>query len=252
MANRNFVHCVTVGLALGGAVPARAQWAAPQPVAARLDALFAAKNWNALGYVLGHPGSQQNVGPTMEWLKARIDGGGPYFFAMAYARNLTMAADQAANTPAGVRWREAAAFYTLYQYALIAVDGTRCHDPTAPSHRVEQLIQYGRSNLQFVATLPESARAALVDRAVALEQKTARLRGDDEVLCSGGMEQMQAGLAGGTQHAMPAPPGGYGKTVGVEPPTGSKPAFLPPQAYAPAQAEMRAGLRARLLQFAKL
>ena len=77
MANRMFVHCVTVGLALWGAVPARAQWAAPQPVAARLDALFAAQNWNALGYVLGHPGSQQNVGPTMAWLKARIDGGGP-------------------------------------------------------------------------------------------------------------------------------------------------------------------------------
>src|SRR5262249_4756044 len=134
--------------------------------------------------------------------------------------------------------RVLAGMITLYTYELIAIDGAKCADRTAPDHRAEQLFQNNAPAISYMKAKPEEIKSRVVELAIALEKHTAPLRKIDDLLCRDGLEQMQAGIEAGKTHEVEAP-GRIGRTITVEAPTGYEPRFLAPEAYTPVQERVR-------------
>jgi hypothetical protein len=138
---------------------------------------------------------------------------------------------------------------TLYTFEVITIDGAECDDQTAPSHRIDQLFAARAQTLQFLKSEPEEFKTKVIDAAIALEQETASLRHDDDLLCRAGMAEMQAAFASSTQTPItPAAPGYVGRQVAVTAPPGWTPKFVQPEIYFPKQAATRSRMRAILLK----
>ena len=144
--------------------------------------------------------------------------------------------------------RLTAGLITLYTYELIAIDGAKCADHSAPSHRVDQLLMNNAPALAYLKAQPQEFKDKVVDLAIAMEKKTAPLRKLDDLLCRSGLEEMQAGIAAGKTREVPTPPGQVGKTVEVDPPADFAPRLLTPQSYLPDQERARANMKAILFK----
>src|SRR5258708_27165133 len=101
-----------------------------------------------------------------------------------------------------------AGMITLYTFEIIVIDGAKCEDKSAPGHRLEQLLIARRETLAYLKQQPQEWKAKVVDIAIALENKTANLRTEDDLICRGGLEQYRVGLERGTQREVPNA-GGY-------------------------------------------
>ena len=243
-------------LAAGTFVPASAQSpspAGPDPLAsnAELDALLAAHNWGELGAALAKPVPQRSMNRKLNWLRARIEAGGSFFLGFDYSGELFTIGSQLNVPDPNEDLRVTAGMIVLYTYSVIIIDGTRCKDKTAPSARVTQLFSKRAATLNYLRALPAEEKNAVVAVAAALEGKTAPLRGDDDLLCRGGMSEYQAGLQRGTQTEVPSPPGQVGRTVDVRPPADWKPELVAPDVYKPEQAQLRSGIKENLLRLVR-
>jgi hypothetical protein len=89
----------------------------------------------------------------------------------------------------------------------------------------------------------------MVDLAIGLEQKTASLRTDDDLICRGGMDQMKAGLDRRLQQQVSTPAGETGNTVAVAPAPAWSPKLVSPDAYRPMQEKARDAMHENLLKF---
>lgn len=230
---------------------AQSQQLAPSaalPSDADLDAMLAAQNWQGLGAALSQPGNPQSVPRAMNWLKTRIDNGGGFFLTLLYARDLWAMGSSLKIDEPSKDLRLTAGMISLYSYELIVIDGAKCEDQTAPGHRLDQLIMSRAATFAYLKNQTPELKGKIVDLAVALEKKTAPLRKDDDLICRGGLQQMQAGLQSGKQHEVATPPGQIGKTVAVEPPPNWVPKFVSPNIYKPAQDKARSDMRATLLK----
>jgi hypothetical protein len=218
------------------------------PSDAYLDALLAARNWKGLGGALSHPGKSEDVWRRMNWLRTRVENGAGFFLSIIYARDLWGVGNlQKINDPAR-DLRTSAAVISLYTYELIMIDGSKCEDHTAPENRGIQLFRSQAATFAFLKQQSPDLKSKMVDLAIALEQKTAPLRADDELMCRDGLDQMKAGLDRDLQQGVPTPAGQVGKTVAVAPPPGWTPKFVSPDAYRPMQDKIRAGMRENLLK----
>ncbi len=237
--------------------PALAQVSQPAQAAVvpsdqELDALLAARDWNGLGAALSQPTGRDARARAMSWLRTRIDAGGGSFLSFLYARDLWLLGRALDVNDPKTDLRVTAAMITLYAYEVLQIDGARCEDDTAPARRIEQLLAARRETLAYIATKPADLRARVVEVALALERRTAPLRREDDLICRGGLEEMQAGLKRGTQREVRTPPGGFGRTVEVQPPANWNPTFVSPEIYRPLQDRARAGMKAALLKLVGL
>ena len=255
--SRQYVSCLfVVGLfsavtllspaAVAQRLPAETSHALPSY--ADLDALLAARSWNRLGDALSQPGTIEDAWKRLNWLKTRVENGAGFFVSILYARDLWAIGNlQKVDNPA-LDLRESAAVISLYTYELILIDGSKCEDRTAPENRGMQLFKSQAATFAFLKQLSPELKSKLVDLAIAMEQKTAPQRADDDLLCRDGLEQMKASLDRYMQQGVPTPAGQIGKTVAVAPPPGWTPKFLSPDAYRPMQDQIRAAMRENLLK----
>jgi hypothetical protein len=213
-----------------------------------LDALLLAKKWNELGAALSRAKSSESVVRMMDWLQSRIDAGGGSLLGFIYAKNLWDIGEAQKIDDPDKDLRLTAGLITLYTYELIAIDGAKCADHSAPSHRVDQLLMNNAPALAYLKAQPQELKAKIVDLAIAMEKKTAPLRKLDDLLCRSGLEEMQAGIAAGKTREVPTPSGQVGKTIEVEPPADFAPRLLTPQSYLPDQEKARANMKATLLK----
>ncbi len=218
-------------------------------LAVRLDALVAAEDWKGLREAV----SPLNDPPTMlkatNWLKAKADTGGSFIIPFLYARNLwlfteaaRMSNKETADTD-GVR--NQAALMSLYAVALVHMDGMACADHTAPEHWLTSLAQSeAGSALRYWRDQPADLKDHTVRVAVGLEAITARRRrAEDPLVCSGGLDELGAGIAAGTVGEGKAEPGHIGRVHEVKPPPGWKPSFKSASEYLAKQDKERgAGL----------
>jgi hypothetical protein len=259
MVEGALMRCVAV-LVLAFLATASATFADPPPDSptyrARLDGLLAAQDWSGMGAAISGPSDNFELITGLHWLEAKVDAGqGGMFLPMLFAANLwgmgnpPFSAGQTDEAVAKLRLE--AGMMTLYTYELTMIDGTMCEDGTAAGHRTDQVLRGHAATLAYLRARPPEAKKTAIQLALALEQRTAALRGPDAELCSGGMEQMMAGMRAGTVHKLPPQPGQYGQAIGVGAPPGWKPKFLSPDIYKPAQEKMRAAMPdmlARLVQ----
>jgi hypothetical protein len=102
--------------------------------------------------------------------------------------------------------------------------------------------------LAFLKQQQPDVKSKIIDTAIALEQKTAPLRKDDDLICRDGLDQMRASLEHGTQQEVSTPEGHIGKTIAVTPPADWAPKFVASDVYRPLQDKARAEMRERLLK----
>ena len=260
MLKPHLVLTTSIALAglVAGPVPARLNAAPNQPPAAAssadlpsdqdLDALLLAKKWNDLGSALSRAKIPESVARKLDWLQSRLEVGGGSLLGFIYAKDLwDIGEAQKVNDP-NQDLRLTAGLITLYTYELIAIDGAKCADHSAPGHRVDQLLMNNAPGLAYLKAQPQALKDKIVDLAIAMEKRTAPLRKLDDLLCRSGLEEMQAGLAAGKTREVPTPPGQVGKTVEVEPPADFAPRLLTPQSYLPDQERARANMKATLLK----
>jgi hypothetical protein len=218
------------------------------PSDAELDALLAARNWKGLGAALSVPGNAESLTRVMNWLHARIYNGGGIFLDIIYARDLWFVGSSLNIDDPARDMRLSAGLMVLYTYQLVVIDGAECEDQSAPSNRLTQLFRTQAPTLAFLKKQPADLKSKIVDLSIALENRTAPLRKDDDFICRDGMDQTRAGMERGTQQEIPDPSGHYGKTIGVKPPPDWVPKFVSPEIYKPKQNKVRATMRDNLLK----
>ena len=190
----------------------------------------------------------KSVVRMMDWLQSRINAGGGSLLGFIYPKISGTLVRLKRSTDRNKDLRITAGLITLYTYELIAIDGAKCADHSAPSHRVDQLLMNNAPALAYLKAQPEEFKVKIVDLAIAMEKGTAPLRKLDDLLCRSGLEEMQAGIAAGKTREVPTPPGQVGKTVEVQPPADFAPRLLTPQSYLPDQEKARANMKATLLK----
>jgi hypothetical protein len=251
---RGHLLSIAVLLAIAGVAriePSAAQ-EQQQPAAAglpsdeQLDALLAAKKWDELGAALSQAKGGEPFARKLDWLQAKIDAGGGFFVVFMYAKDLWLAGNSAKIKNPDQDTRVTAGLMTLYAYQLILVDGAKCEDVSALSHRTDQLLMFGKPMLSYLKAKPEKLKAKIIDLAIAYEKHTAPLRKNDDVLCRGGLKEILAGLEGGATREGPSPPGEPGKSFEVEPPASYAPQFLAPDVYLPLQEKARSAVKTNL------
>jgi hypothetical protein len=110
---------------------------APLPPDDELDAMLAARKWNDLGAALSRARSGEPVLRMMNWLQSRIDTGGGFLVGFLFAKDLWELGNARKNDDPNADNRITAGLITLYVYELIAIDGAKCGDKTAPDHRLQ-------------------------------------------------------------------------------------------------------------------
>lgn len=246
--------CGFAALLVTGPAPAQEQAQRPSAAAlpsdSQLDALHAARDWKALASALYFSDSSAWVTHRIKWLQARVHEGEGSLLDVLYLRDLWNLGNIVKNDDPNDDTRLAAGLIWLYTYEVIAIDGAKCEDRTAPAHRVEQLITLNpdRAVLAYLRAQSPATKAKFVDYAISYERQTAPLRKEDDLLCRDGLDQMKSGIEAGTTHDVPTPPGGVGKTVAVEAPPGYTPKYLPAATYLPLQGQARASMNTTLLK----
>ena len=249
--------CMAVACLLTCGAPAELSAAPNQPAAASygdlpsdqdLDALLLAKKWNELATALSRAKSQESIVRMLDWLRSRLDAGGGSLLGFIYSKDLWDIGEAQKVDDPNKDLRVTAGLITLYTYELIAIDGAKCADHSAPGHRVDQLLMNNAPALAYLKAQPQELKNKVVDLAIAMEKKTAPLRKLDDLLCRSGLEEMQAGIAAGKTREVPTPPGQVGKTVEVDPPADFAPRLLTPQSYLPDQEKARANMKSTLLK----
>jgi hypothetical protein len=236
--------------------PAAAQ-AQQQPAAGglpsneQLDALVAAKKWNELAEALAEVTDAEQFARKVDWLKAKVDAGGGLPLVLAYSQSLWDAGQSTPSADPDKDLRVTAAFMLLYTYALIAVDGVKCEDQSAPGHRLDQVLEMDVPILKFLKARPRKLKDKLIAGAINYEKFTAPLRQDDDVMCRGGLHEIMAGLEHGTTHEEPATTGQAGQSIAVQAPPDYAPQFPAPKTYQPLQVKARSLLKSNMTVLAR-
>jgi len=212
-----------------------------------LDSMMATRDWHGLGTALSQATDQASLTRALDWLQAKVTAGSGFMIAVMYARELWTAGEAMKLDDPGKDLRVTAGMMMLYAVELIAIDGAKCEDESAPGHRLDQIFEMDAAIFKFLRTQSADMKSKVVDTALALEQRTAPLRRDDDVICRGGLAEIQAGLEHDTQKEMPHASGHYGKDVEVAAPPGWAPKFVPASTYRPLQEAARASMRENLL-----
>jgi|GEM_PF-5584873 len=242
-------------LAVAVASPAAAAPPAMPPPAAedlgrvaRLSALLAAQDHMALGRMIREPATEADVRTDLDWLKERLLEGNSVWIAMLYAKLLWSLSDRSPPEAAG-ELRQTAVMATLYAYGAIGIDGARCGDRSAPSHRLDQLMGWEPRIWPFLAEMIPEHRQRAIDLAVQIEQRTRARRdaaGDVEFLCRAGMEEMSYNMAHGTMREVEPKPGQIGRQIVVDGDGKYRPSVRQEKAWRPEAEAARSGLRAFL------
>jgi hypothetical protein len=214
---------------------------------AQLDAWYDQKDYGPLTQRLRSVRNESEVLLDISWeQKKLIDGGG---FMVAYATLYdTWRVGAALPAESGTQFKDGAVVAFLYALDLAIVDGVRCADPSAPGHRVDQLVMQNRDLVRYLVSLPIARRMELGSISLQLEAATAPIRREDSVLCSGGMEEISHDLKANGDNPLPSDPSRPGGYVVPSAP-GYNPGFLAADQVAPKLAQARRQLPANLTKF---
>jgi hypothetical protein len=168
----------------------------------QLDKALAKRDWAYLAGVVRDPGSADNMMRLLNWERYQTYRGGGYGVTYMYVSTLAMAAnsyDKAAAkdpsfAPTAHGLRLGALSQMLYTYAVLAIDGERCADPTAPQAHRDQIAQFTNELRVSVNQLSRQERLDVLMAAVRQEQELAPVRDLDPELCRGGLDDLGATL----------------------------------------------------------
>ena len=213
---------------------------------AHWDQLLADHDFIGLGRDLLAPKAKSQLLAGLGWAKDRTLAGGSVVIPLLYSRLLWLVGT---HSPQYAGLKDTASMMALYSLVLVAVDGVKCADKSAPGHHYETILMQYRDQLRAAADAPVVTRNNIIVAALGLETKTATLRGDDDYLCRFGLEETQYSLKkheGEPETEVPPQPGQFGRTVEVPYDKEFQPRFLPREQWQPQQDANRAALARNL------
>lgn len=216
-----------------------------------LDTMFAQGKLTALSARLRAAREAAEVVLDMNWEQARIFDGAGFLMVYAYLYDLWRVGSSLPGET-GDQMKQSAGMQFVYALDLIRLDGVKCADISAAGHRQDQLFGQNRALIAYIRTLPRDRRMTLGTVSLAIESATASLRQNDDVLCSGGLDDISEGLkAQGDRplEQVPNPPGMIGKTYNVPSAPGYTPKFIAGEVWRVRQSAIRQSLPAFLTRF---
>lgn len=192
---------------------------------AALDEALSKQNWAYIIKANQSANSQDEVERLLSWERYQLYRGAGYNITFMYVRDLWRMGQSFENSAAkGPQYLEqarglkiSALSYLLYTYAIIAVDGERCADRTAPQFHRDQIAQFTDEVRLFAGRLTDEERSAAVAAALKTEKAISRVRDPDPSLCRGGIDELGEALEAHPERATTTgPQPGYpGKNVMV-------------------------------------
>jgi hypothetical protein len=241
------------------APPSIAVQHAPMPAnVAALDAALKSNDYAAINHIHAAIKSGDELVLFMNWEQARAFEGRGFYLGYIYMSDLWgMASSLPATTTDQadeiVQLKRSAVLVGLFSYELVVLDGTKCSDPTAVGHRMDQLM--ANTAWGYVDQIPEDLRRKMIEGVVRLEAYSGAKRAPDSILCTGGMAQMSASLAaqaaGKAPQEVPNAPGMVGKTYAV-PPAPVANIYVDQGVWQPKQDKLRAAMPGQLASLMKL
>lgn len=240
--------------------PTAAPIHAPMPAnVAALDAALKSNDYAAINHIHAAIKSGDEMVLFMNWEQARAFEGRGFYLGYIYMSDLWgMASSLPATTTDQadeiVQLKRSAVLVGLFSYELAVLDGTKCSDPTAVGHRMDQLM--ANPAWSYVDQIPDDLRHKMIDGVVRLETYSGAKRANDSILCTGGMAQMTASLAaqaaaGKAPQEVPNAPGMVGKTYAV-PPAPVANIYVDQSVWQPKQDKLRAAMPGQLASLMKL
>jgi hypothetical protein len=228
-------------------VPPTAQIAThPMPARrAELEAAAAKGDFAAVNAILAAVSNLDGVNRNMDWEELQVVQGGGVLYGFHYVDDLWTYGTKVTGDPNAEKAKLFAGVIALYMLQQIEIDASRCADSSAPGHRIDQLAAGRRPLWTYVLALPEVTRRDLAVEAIKLEARTAKLRRDDPVLCSGGAADMAEALKNDNR-----PLGSVSGSLQV--PVTPHPSYVDPAVSAPKQDKIRAGMTMVLARALKL
>ncbi|PVM90444.1 hypothetical protein DDF62_09335 [Caulobacter radicis] len=229
---------------------------------AELDGALARKDWPTLSAAVMGVASQDAATKMANWERYQVYRGGGYNTIFMYVHTMsTMAASyeraaQAnpalAQTAQGLRM--GALSQLIYLHAVIAVDGERCGDHTAPIAQRDRILAVSVPLIQAARTLDQDARRTALLAALEQETLIAPVRDYDQDLCRGGMDEIAAALEknGDKATRSTSRPGVPGTTIEVQPDAAWTPALSDPASWEARRQKVRETLASRLAPLAGL
>jgi hypothetical protein len=181
---------------------------------AQLDEALARGDWTYLSGVVRAPGSTDNMMRLLNWERYQTYRGGGYGVASLYVNTLAMAAnsyDKSAAkdpslAPTARGLRAEALAQMLYTFAIVAVDGARCDNPTAPQSHRDQIAQFTNELRASANQLSSQERLGVLMTAVRQEKALAPVRDPDRDLCLDSFDDLGQALKSHPEQATTAAP----------------------------------------------
>jgi hypothetical protein len=162
-----------------------------------------------------------------------------------YAESLwSIGSSAPAGSPYG-NFKDTATLITLYSLAVIAADGPKCADHSAPDGHFPKTMNHLGAVIAFLKQQPDDKKKQTVDTALTYESKLSPLRSNDNYLCRFGLEEIGEGLKGKRTEDLPQrPPQGneVGTQVSVPSPPGYEPKYVAETEWRPKQVQIRENL----------
>jgi hypothetical protein len=218
---------------------------------ADLDKMVQTHDYLGLGKRLRSATEADEIERDVNWEDAQIYNGAGFLLAIAYMYDAWRLGVSRQDDIGEIR-KQRAALAFLYGLDLASIDAPECADATAPGHRIDQLIFQNVSILRYIKAQSAVVRMSSASRSLELEKATSLLRRPDDVLCSGGMAQIGAGLRANGDKPLPevkGAPGTIGKTLAVPDDPAFRVQFLDPAVYEPKREAARAAMPASLTKF---
>lgn len=188
-----------------------AQPAAPQYTAQQkefmttLDKLLAEQNYPMFMQTITKADTSDLVNAALDWGKTRTLEGASVVVPATYSA-LLWATSEVDKSDATLR--NTSALMAMYAILVVAADGPKCADPSAPERHMNNLLLQYQRQLDAVSVLPNDQKRMAIEMAVNLERRLAPKRKNDKYLCRFG-EQEQAEMAKKTDADAKQPPLDY-------------------------------------------
>lgn len=169
--------------------PAAQQYTAPQQeFMTTLDKLLAEQNYPMFMQTITKADTSDLVNAALDWGKTRTLEGASVVVPATYSA-LLWATSEVDKSDATLR--NTSALMAMYAILVVAADGPKCADPSAPERHMNNLLLQYQRQLDAVSVLPTDQKRMAIEMAVNLERRLAPKRKNDKYLCRFG-EQEQA------------------------------------------------------------
>jgi len=150
---------------------------------AAADDAIARHDYTALAKLLREPGSTPRMMAGLDWGQGNMMMGSSVVVPALYAEQLWSIGSTAPADSPYAALKDTAAMVMLYTLSVIATDGPQCADKSAPASHFNHIVSRLAPLLRGLTRLPAAKKQEIVHAAMAVEAKTAPMRGQDDYLC---------------------------------------------------------------------